>query len=179
MSQQTKEPDFVTEFINRLRHLDPGERARLKRNAGSALDDSHSALGLFYKTLLRDANLPEWVEDRYFLVATLFPFDKSRDDSGESPGNLGVSLRGVRTEKNKEGLDNRFERLLDADEQQLPFYLRREIQFITNAGGRIDWEQLLRDILGWQHPSRYVQRNWARAYFATPVQSSETINQNS
>jgi len=178
MSKQEKKPDFAAEFINRLHQLDPGQRARLKRNAGNTLDESHNALGLFYKTLLRDANLPEWVEDRYFLVATLFPFEKPNAANKPIPPNFGASLRGVRTEKNKEGLDNRFERLLDADEQQLPFYLRREVQFITNEGGRINWEQLLRDILGWQHPSRYVQRKWARAYFATPVSSQDSVNQN-
>lgn len=174
MTVQSDIPKPIQDFVNRLRELDDGERARLKRNAGNGPDESHNALGLFYKKLLQDRTISEWAENHYFLVATLYPFEKrpkkKPDENQEplpSPGNLGASLRTVRTEKNGEGLDHRFERLLDADEQQLPFYLRREIQFLTNEGGRVNWERLLHDLLRWQSPNRFVQRRWARDYFAT------------
>jgi CRISPR type I-E-associated protein CasB/Cse2 len=177
--EQDKIPESVRNFVGRLEQLDAGERARLKRNAGNTPDESRNALGLFYKELLRDRTLSEWTEDRYFLVATLYPFEKRpRQDPDQEPlpppPNLGVSLRQVRTERNSEGLDRRFERLLDADEQQLPFLLRREIHFLTNEGGRVNWAQLLHDVLRWQHASRHVQRRWARDYFASQPTNEQT-----
>ena len=150
------------------------------------MSESHNVMGLFYKKLLYDHTLRQWQEDAYFLIATLYPFEKQAKQTPDSsdaeptqrPKNFGASLGQIRRRlaSNKEGvagLDNRFERLLDADEQQLSFYLRREVQFLTNADGRIDWANLLNDLLKWHYPSRYVQRHWARAYFTTQPQQPE------
>ena len=173
----------VYKFVAALERLEDGERAKLKRNAGQTLNDSRDVMGLFYNKLLRDMQVKEWDEETYFLVATLYPFDKRRAqqqetaETNQAPGeeaelakekrrpSFGVSLRGIRSEKNGNGLDRRVERLLDADVHQLPFYLRREVQFVTNEGGHINWPHLLDDLLKWGHPDRYVQRNWARDYF--------------
>lgn len=179
MTPTDEKEDFVTAFVERLQKLDPGDRARFKRNAGLAMDESHNALGLFYKKLLYDRPLKDWEEETYFLVATLIPFEKKPNQAKEGatgeqperPRNFGASLGQIRRRiTGVEGLDTRFERLLDADQQQLPFYLRREVQFLFNEGGRIDWTKLLRDLLNWDNPDRFVQRAWAREYFSTPVQ---------
>lgn len=170
----------IHKFIIALSKLDDGERARFKRNAGQTLNDSRDVMGLFYNKLLRDLPVNKWDEETYFLVATLYPFDKRRKQKAETqtesdqavedsirkhPPSFGHSLRSVRSEANGSGLDRRVERLLDADESQLHFYLRREVQFVTNEGGHIDWVHLLKDLLQWGHADRYVQRNWARDYF--------------
>ena len=172
----------IHKFITALSKLEDGERAKFKRNAGQTLNDSRDVLGLFYNKLLRELPVSEWHEETYFLVATLYPFDKRRKQKDDAPADgdqadmeesdakkrtpsFGQSLRGIRSEANSSGLDRRVERLLDADESQLPFYLRREVQFVTNEGGHIDWVHLLKDLLHWGHADRYVQRNWARDYF--------------
>lgn len=183
MNPVAEKEEFVSTFVRRLRDLDSGERARFKRNAGAPISESHNVAGLFYKKLLFDRTLSEAQEEIYFLVATLYPFEKQpkQKPEGESeppqrPENFGVSLGEVRRrlERNKagsaNGLDNRFERLLDAGVEQLPFYLRREVHFLINADGRMDWQHLLRDLLRWDYPDRRVQRNWARAYFAASSQ---------
>lgn len=153
----------IKEFVANLARLDAGDRARLKRNAGSRPAESRGALGLFYNQLL-PPGVGMGAEDWYFLVATLYPLEK--ESTGPIPGNFGDSLRRIRTTKNEAGLDRRVERLLDADEQQLPFQLRQAVHFLTSNRGRVNWEQLLKDLLHWTHPDRYVQRRWARAYFA-------------
>ncbi len=176
--------DFRDVFVERLYKLNAGERARFKRNAGITVNESHNAMGLFYKKLLYDRTLRDYQENTYFLVATLFSFEKihkknqagAEKESSNKPDNFGESLGEIRRRTNAKkkdsakGLDTRFERLLDADEQQLPFYMRREIHFLFNNGGRMDWVKLLKDLLNWHHPDRYVQRNWAQAYFSTPTQ---------
>lgn len=150
----------ITQFIANLEELDAGERARLKRNAGNSLVQArHTALGLFYKAL--PPNVPRYQEETYFLVATLYPLA----DSGET-GNLGAALRQAQVPTNKEGLDRRIEILLDADETQLPFRLRQAVRFLYSNRVPVDWPRLLDDLLYWTHESRFVQKAWARAYFA-------------
>lgn len=180
------------QFVTALSKLEDGDRAKLKRNAGQRLNDSRDVMGLFYNKLLRNITIPERAEETYFLVATLYPFDKRRgrqeasEAAAEQPEDgatkkkrrpsFGRSLRQVRSEKNGNGLDRRVERLLDSDDDQLIFYLRREVHFVTNEGGSIDWVHLLDDLLHWQHADRYVQRNWARDYFTyQPAQSNSDI----
>lgn len=155
----------ISTFIENLAKLDAGDRARLKRNAGNRLNESNRAMGLFYNKKVLPYGVPEWDENWYFLVATLYPLEK--EAARAIPPNLGASLRQVRNDKNGNGLDRRVERLLDADEQQLPFQLRQAIHFLTSNRGRVNWGRLLHDLLGWSWPSRQVQREWARAYFAS------------
>ncbi len=188
MKQVLEKEDFSLTFVRRLRKLDPGERARLRRNAGLAMKESHNAMGLFYKKLVYDRILREYEEETYFLVATLFTFQKKHKFNSENVGeekeeqmaskNFGKSLGEIKRRMNAKkkdsakGLDTRFERLLDADEQQLPFYMRREVQFLFNNGGSVDWAKLLKDLLRWNHSDRYVQRGWARDYFSASIQKN-------
>ena len=180
MNQVAEKEDFQTIFVKRLYKLDAGERARLKRNAGTAMEKSHNVMGLFYKKLLYDRTLRDYQENTYFLVATLFALEKKlkKNQEGDEekmskrPDNFGKSLGKIRwranakKENSAKGLDTRFERLLDADEQQLPYYMRREILFLFNNGGSVDWVMLLKDLLNWHHPNRYIRRKWARDYFS-------------
>ncbi|MCA9994336.1 MAG: type I-E CRISPR-associated protein Cse2/CasB [Anaerolineales bacterium] len=176
----------IKEFIANLAQLDDGERAKFKRNAGNSLTESHQVRLLFYQKVLPYGISSPWQEERYFLIATLYPFDKKlRDknrqadtptadepDEGEtavssSNFSLGTSCRHARSDQNQSGLDRRFARLLDADAQQMPFQLRQIIMRLTTDWVAIDWTQLTDDLLRWEHSNRYVQRNWARDYVAS------------
>ncbi len=159
MSEQTYRPQTVA-FMDRLADLDAGERARLKRNAGKTLAEARdTALALFYRLI--PPGVPETQEEIYFLVATLYPLA----ESGKN-GNLGDALRRARMmAASEEGLDRHVEVLLDADAEQLPFRLRQAIHYLASSRVPVNWPQLLEDLLNWNHPRRFVQRAWARAYF--------------
>ena len=148
-------------FIEKLGRLEAGERARMKRNAGRTLAESRNALGLFYRLL--PPSVSEYQQETYFLVATLYPLAE-----GGAHGNLGDSLRRARQVQNTAGLDRRIEILLDADSSQLPFRLRQAIHFLQSNSVRVNWPQLMTDLLLWNTPSRSVQQRWARAYFFNP-----------
>ena len=173
---QKKRERQVADFVFNLSQLDDGNRARLKRNAGKSLAESRDVQLLFYGRVL-PRGIPEWQEERYFLLATLYPLDKAQRDrdrrtSGPdkaaqpagSPESFGKSLRRARTEDNQSGLDSRFARLLDAAVDELPFHLRQVVKRLTNDWTPIDWAQLTKDILAWDQAGRRVQRRWARDY---------------
>lgn len=158
MSESNFDPR-ITEFCKHLERLDPGEQARLKRNAGRTIAESRKVMGVFFRLLPR--NVPKYQEETYFLVATLFPLA----ETSKKDGNLGHSLSLARHDKYAQGLDRRVEVLLDADKKQLPFRLRQAIRFLESQRVTVNWPQLLKDLLAWDHPKRYVQESWARAYF--------------
>ena len=159
MSEREPNPKIAT-FFERLERLDAGGRARLKRSAGKPLAESRDALGLFYSVL--PWGVSAFQEEVYFLAATLFPMA-----DGGGKGDLGTSLRQACQSKNSKGLDRRVEILLDADAAQLPFRLRQAIRFLASCQVRVNWPRLLEDLLYWTHPDRFVQRRWARSYFAS------------
>jgi CRISPR type I-E-associated protein CasB/Cse2 len=51
--------------------------------------------------------------------------------------------------------------------------LRQAVTRLTNEAVPIDWAQLTRDVLRWDHPQRYVQRHWAKDYVAAEPQKQE------
>lgn len=154
----------VEEFLKRLRALDAGDRAKLKRDAGKTLAEAQS-LGLFYRLL--PYGLYPAQEETYFLVATLYPLAEEGHE-----GTLGDALRRARTPKNAKGLNRRVEILLDSDATQLPFRLRQAIRLLKSNEVKVNWQRLLEDLLQWDHPQRFVQKQWARAYFALSEKSN-------
>lgn len=146
-------------FIDRLEKLDAGDRARFKRNAGKSLSEASDALGLFYHLL--PPGIPQYQEEIYFLLATIYPLAESGGN-----GDFGTLLAKAQNSSNKKGLDRRVEFLLDADTDQLAFRLRQSVHFLHSCRVGINWVQLLDDLLQWSHPDRYIQKRWARSYFS-------------
>lgn len=155
----------VESFIDRLERADPGEQARLKRNAGQTLGESRGVLPFFYRVLPREVRRERDVET-YFLVATLLPLAPKRGQ-----GDFGQSLLGVAglPEVNRQGVDLRVAILLDSHRGELPFRLRQAVRLVASHERRIDWRRTLADLLRWDHPRRPVQKAWARSYFAAPA----------
>lgn len=157
-------------FIDALGRLGRADLARLRRNAGNALEDARDVLDLFYRILPR--SVPPCDHDRYFLIATLYPLA-----GGGKGRNFGATLRRVRAATDSPSVDRRFTALLDADERQLPFRLRQLVRLAKAHDADVDWLQLLRDLRRWSQPGRRVQREWAMAYFdPTPTETDEALD---
>lgn len=152
-------------FIANLQRLNAGDRARLKRSAGRPLDEATQCLGLFYR-LLPYGGVAQAHEPTYWLVAALFPL---ADET--SHGSFGDALRRARSPRYRKGLDRRVEALLDSDPAQLPHRLAQAVRFLHSQRVPINWRSLLEDLLQWEHPNRFVQKKWARAYFSLPQQA--------
>lgn len=107
----------------------------------------------------------EWA---YFLVASLFgmypgPFTR---DGNRDNHNLGASFRAVSDLTGSGSIEGRFVALLNARRDDLPEHLRFAVALCESARSRVDWAQLLHDVLAWDSASRRTQREWARSFWA-------------
>jgi len=71
----------------------------------------------------------------------------------------------------------RFSILLTSDEERLVHHLRQSVAQLTSHGIAIDFVRLLDDLRHWDHPDRYVQRNWARQFWAPPTTTNDSEDQ--
>jgi CRISPR system Cascade subunit CasB len=71
-------------------------------------------------------------------------------------------------------IERRFTVLLAAHPDDLNFYLRQAISFLRSKEVPVNWHQLLSDVLNWGHPDRYVQHQWARAFWGRPTPETQT-----
>lgn len=128
-------------------------------------------------------------EEPYYLVASLFAGWHQGEEKAESAeGNLGKSLRtlvgkhvadGASLEDAEKRLEKRLIALLNCHQDDLPDHLRQAVSLLKSKEVPINWAQLLHDIKGWSHESRYVQRAWAKGFWAQPkaetaIATSET-----
>lgn len=167
---------FVSQLEELVRTGDRGSLAVLRRNAGRSLGESRGAVGLFYRMLPMRLGPREEI---YFLVATLFPWN----DHPSPNGNMGHSMVLLRSKTGSEALDRRMTVLLDADfayspggalrPGELGFRLRQTVKLLAGHDVGVDWRKLLEDLLSWSHPERWVQKNWARAYFGRTAEDDE------
>lgn len=163
-SASSKLGEVIERFIRKLDDLEPGPRARLRRNAGEPLAGSRGVLPLFYGLLPRSIVRPRPVE-AFFLVATLHSIHPSRGGRG----NLGRTMAEVaaRPGANRDGVALRVSILIDSNRDELPFRLRQAVKFISSHDRPIDWPRLLSDILRWDHRGKHTQKDWARSYFGS------------
>ena len=114
----------------------------------------------------------DWWRDCFYMIASLFTLSPFTTGNG----NFGDHLY-ILSQKKGHSLELRVQRLLAANTNTLYSELRACIGLLAQAGIPINWAMLLTDLTGWKHPSRYIQKRWAAAYYGVPNQSSETASQ--
>ena len=99
-------------------------------------------------------------ETAVFIVAALFAY---YPDAPGNAGNLGDSIR--RMKDDSDSIEKRFVALLNAEAEDLPYYLRQIIGLLKSKEIAVNWNQLFRDIKNWNSDKRYVQTAWARSFW--------------
>ncbi|MHA1269853.1 MAG: type I-E CRISPR-associated protein Cse2/CasB [Candidatus Helarchaeota archaeon] len=168
---------FDKEFIENLRNSERSDIAILKRACGKNLENAKKAIYIFYK------KLPGVVkyrpnEEIYFLVATLYGFNKY-----SFIGDFGSTMRRVKIKTDTESIDSRFAALLDSDfdivnniyygGSGLSFRLRQCIRLADSKEIGVDWYELLKDLKNWDHPDNFVKKKWARSYFFEGIRQNK------
>lgn len=106
--------------------------------------------------------------DAFYLIAALFAthpmnWETNLDQPGRT--NFGASFHQLRNEES-ESVERRFVALLNSHRDDLPNHLRHAVSLLRTNEVRVDFAQLLQDMRYWDHPDRFVQRDWARSFWA-------------
>ena len=153
--------DWIEKFIGHLEQLRNQEDRRalaiLRRGAnrqpGTAMD--------MFSLVIPWVPENRHVEDSAFLVAALFALHPQT--GGEKT--LGAAFAKISGES--ESIEQRFSALLNCHRDDLPYHLRQAVSLLRSKEVPVDWQRLLRDVLSWEHDDRYVQRDWARAFWSS------------
>lgn len=145
---------------------DRGALAKLRR----ALQNPIEAYPIVLPYLHKDVN--DYELTLYALLAALFASHPRSTDFG----NMGSHMRSA-TGENIEATERRFVNLLRANWEDLPVLLRQSISFLRSKDVPVNWEQLRKDLLGWNHVEGYVQKNWARAFWGYQPQNEQFENE--
>ena len=171
-------PEKTHPFVTYLEGLrDAGNRgalAALRRGLGQSPGTVHDMYRYVVPWL--GADISRTREAAYFLIAALFAY---HPDAGGA-GNLGTSFAHARDPQGENSaVERRFTALLSAHTDDLPFYLRQAISFLKSKETPVNWHQLFSDILAWDHPQGYVQKQWARAFWGHAAADVAPSNQSS
>lgn len=107
----------------------------------------------------------------YYLIAALFGLHP-KPWTGPTErwlANLGASLRRLApnpTDAGAAGVERRFVALLNADRVDLPVHLRHAVGLLRTQDQAVDWARLLSHVRNWEAAERWVQREWARSFWA-------------
>lgn len=111
------------------------------------------------------------LEESYFLVASLFAYHPAPGGTGDMGSHMAQACQAG---EDATATERRFTALLAAHPDDLPFYLRQAVSFLRSREVPINWHQLIYDVRGWGHPDRYVQRRWARSFWAAATTDQTT-----
>src|SRR6185312_2649609 len=80
---------------------------------------------------------------------------------------FGAAFGAGLTLEEKRQREKRFIDLLDTDADELPYKLRQAITLIARDNVGLDWVLLIKDLGRWTRPERWVQKEWARGFWAS------------
>jgi CRISPR system Cascade subunit CasB len=171
---EPKRDDFCDEFIARLEELltkeDRGALATLRRGLGKEV----TLEGYRFMPFRRNRRQ----EDAALLVGPLFALWHQGGAKPRSAGekeNLGASMLSLVNAMVREGtsrddamkrIERRFSALLNCHADDLGQHLRHAVSLLKSKEVPVDWRSLLRDVQHWNHEDRWVQREWARSFWA-------------
>jgi len=162
-ARMTQTQPFIT-YLESLRD-DRAALAAMRRGMGQPPGTAASMYPYVVRWLSDDA--PPWQEGAYYLAAALFAYHPAAGGMG----NMGSHFARTRDPQgDNTAIERRFTALLAAHSDDLDFYLRQAVSFLRSKEVPVNWNQLLTDLLAWGHPNRYVQKQWARAFWGRPTQ---------
>ena len=162
----TKTYPFI-EYLESLRD-DRAALAALRRGLGQPPGAVADMYRYIVPWLSDDA--PPWQEAAYYLIASLFAYHPAEGGTG----NMGSHFARARDpQSDNTAIERRFTALLAAHPDDLDFYLRQAVSFLKSKEVPINWHQLLFDVLAWGHPARYVQKQWASAFWGRSAEETK------
>ncbi len=171
--------DRVTGFVGYLRGIaereDRGALAALRRSIQEPSGIAMSACPYVVPFLPPEPD--RFVERAYFLVGALFAL---HPDHAQGVS-LGHAFRRINdgTAEGQKGGDNestraRFVALLDAHPDDIADHLRHAISLARGRAIPVDWIRVLKDLINWGAPDRWVQRRLAADFWRSDFDDTHT-----
>ena len=163
MTTATESPPqnaFVAYLLGLAQRENRGALAALRRGLGKPPGTAHEMHP--YVAPWLSSGMHRWEEDAHYTVAALF----GSHPEHAAIGNMGATFRRITSQTESESIEKRFIALLSCHGDDLPQQLRQAVSLARSKDVPVDYSQLLRDIRYWGHPDRFVQREWARAFWA-------------
>ena len=162
-------------FFSRLNRLGTGERAALRREAGTMLREADStAMAAFYRCLPSAVDAVQ--ESKWFAVACLRCLWDAGEETGKPFERVVAEL--IRKSELSASTRHRAEILLDTKWDSDGYMLAKLVRLIKlirqkSDRTRIDFAALLDDMIRWNSESQITQRKWAREIFADETATEE------
>lgn len=162
-TQKECEPDSaIIAYLKKLaERQDRAALAHLRRGLGQRPGESMEMYPYVGRFITEKTN--ESHDRAVFLTSALFA---DYADATQNVGDLGRSVKLIAD--TSDSIERRFVALLDAEADDLHYYLRQMIGLLKAKSIAVNWNQLFNDIRDWGKPSRSVQRRWARSFWGTP-----------
>ncbi len=158
-TDEIPEDDRLIRYLKGLeKRQDRAALANLRRGLGKtpkSVMEMYPYLGQF---LYNDSKRN--YETAVFIVAALFAY---YPDAPGNAGNLGDSIR--RMKDDSDSIEKRFVALLNAEAEDLPYYLRQIVGLLKSKEIAVNWNRLFKDVKDWNSDKRYVQTAWARGFW--------------
>jgi CRISPR system Cascade subunit CasB len=162
MPPENVESAFIAQLEKLKREGNRGALATLRRTLIDSGRDfrAYTVVGAFLPAHGSQARI-----DTFVLVAGLYALHPMHHDDGTS---IGTALRRLRSAitGGESSLDLLVAALLDAEEEDVRSRIRHVVLRLASAEIPLDYAQLLRDLQRWSHPRRFIQKRWARDYWA-------------
>lgn len=136
---------------------DRGFLASLRRGLGRSVGEN-AALYQYVGAFVHE----DWQAGDVFLLATLFALHPAHTGKGNMGDHLLAYTRAVSDDA---ATTRRFTQLLNLRRDSLDTPLRQHISLLKSQEIAVNWHRLMRDLQQWGHPARYIQKQWARAYW--------------
>lgn len=166
---ETREQPFINYLLRNAENR--AMLAALRRGLGADLGDPETAGMMLYVApwIRQEATRRE--ESDLYMIASLFALHPA----SRSTENLGHHVRALDPTLENDATERRFAQLLRMRRDTLEPRLRQQISILKSKDVPVNWHQLFNDLRNWDHPKRFVQRRWARAFWrATQTESKST-----
>lgn len=153
----------MSAFIESLEsrsELDTRVRATLRRSLSFA-PGAYVPAFRYIESFVKDTG-NVWRREAHYLVAGVWAAHW-REGSGGAAMSVGKACAEHQRSSGSSSTERRFINLLDADTDQVAHRLRQMIALLKDQP--IDFDDLLKGLINWDHDEKRTQRAWARDFY--------------
>jgi len=150
----------LIEQLGEMAKKDTKVRAVLKRSLSFDPGTYPPAFPYVEPRVHQDEN--HWRRTVYYLVAGLWALN-SQDNPGYRQSLSSACGMLYISNGKAPSIEKRFISLLDADEGQISYRLRQLVALLKDFS--INFDELLNDLVSWNHPGKFIQIKWAKCFY--------------